>query len=74
MRRGLHTFVCIWFNWPRNHNEISEMKISMEENERRENTYIAPETEIILLQHECSIMSGDDDDNTGGTIPVMPWD
>ena len=38
------------------------------------NMYIPPMSEIIIFEHETSIMSGDDDDNTGGKIPVMPWD
>ena len=43
----------------------------------QQEAYLAPVAEIVIIQHERSILTGsngDDDDDTGGTGHNMPWD
>ena len=71
-KRAPH-FCFTRFNGARNRNESNEMRISLKEADKRE-AYYPPTSEVVCIQHEHTIMSGDDDDDTGGTGHNMPWD
>ena len=61
--------------WRPEPTRFLEMKVSSNEVHQQE-AYSAPVAEIVIIQHEHSLLTGSngDDDDTGGTGHNMPWD